>query len=295
MAYAMTATNPVPSSPYLTVEEFKQAPTGVDTNLVRNDAGASRAELQNTIARASSWADQICNQVLAATPDTEAGRVWLTRDGTVRIHPRQTPVLELTAFSYGDTPGNLLPLTTLTSVWVEATQIVVPLSSFNGTFSGPLQFGPQASNGPLYAQWSYVAGWPNTTLAATATAGATSITVTNPVGILPGLTWLTIYDGAQTETVQVAATYTPGSTTIPLAAALTENHGTAGVSVSALPPAVKQAVILLTAALIKTRGAAALVMGSPRGTPEKRPQGESGSDEDIDTAEWLLSAFKRVR
>jgi hypothetical protein len=296
--YALTATDPLPSEPYLTTAEYRQAPTGVDTTgLVKGDQAASLAELGNVIARASSWADSLCGQVLAASVDVEAGRVAISRDGMLRIHPRQTPIIEVTGVSYGGSPNALTPLTDLSSLWVESTEFLAPLLGLTGwsnSFVGPLGFSAVRPGQTVFAQWSYVAGWPNTTLVAAATAGATQVTVTNAVGVTPG-TQLTVYDGAQTEMVTVASTYIPGATILPLAAGLQFAHSQTGISVSALPPAVKQAVILLTSALIRTRGASALVMQSVRGdVGRQQAKSESGGIEEIDLADELLAPFRRV-
>ena len=74
MTNAYTGTTHQFSTPYLTLTEFKNAPTAVDiSNLVWNstDQAVQDAELNNVIARASSWVDTYCNQVLAATTEQE--------------------------------------------------------------------------------------------------------------------------------------------------------------------------------------------------------------------------------
>jgi hypothetical protein len=305
-AYALTASNPIPADPYLTIDEYKQAPTGVNTDsLVPGDEAATLAELANAILRASSWVDSICGQVLAATPDVEAGRLSMARDGTLKIHPRFTPVLEVTGISYGTEPGELSTMTDLSTLWVEPAQIIVPVVGVGSltSFSGPLGFSSAPYGSPMYATWSYIAGWPNTLLTATANAGDTSITVGSDVGFIPGSTMLTIYDGSQTEAVTVAGTYIPGSTPVTLTGPLRFAHAQVGVSVSALPPAVKQAAILLTSALIQTRGAVAVIAPSVGGLTAKYT--ESGTakanrnrqtgNSDVEMAIDLLAPYRRVR
>ena len=296
MVYVLTQTDPLPVEPYLTSAEYRQAPTGVDVSgLVKGDQAASLAELANVIARASSWADTMCGQVLAATPDVEGGRLSVTRDGILRIHPRQNPVVDVTGIAYGSTPAQMTPLTDLSNVWVEPASIIVPLTQIGTAFYGSLGFTSVVPGTDVYVQWSYIAGWPNTTLTGAVTAGDTTLTIKTPTGILPG-TGLTIYDGAQTETVTVASTYTPMTSPVTLTSGALWSHPVLGTSVSALPPAVKEAVILLTSALIKTRGSSAMVLQSVRGELSRADsKGESGEIEEIDLADELLAPYRRLR
>ena len=295
-AYARSLTAPQGLVPYLTVDEYRRAPSGIDASaLVTGDADANLAELGNVIRRASSWIDQICNQVLAATADTEAGRLPLGRDGVVRVHPRHTPIGLVTGFTYGSGASDQVAVTDFTGLWVEDATFEVPLLS-GRSWAGPLQFsGVVAPGQRVYCTWSYTAGFPNTLLASAVTAGATSLPVLDGTGIVPGRTQFTIYDGATTETVTVSDTYTIGSTTVPLTAPLINDHARAGVSVSALPAAVKQAAVLLTTALIRTRSSSAIVMPGMRGGGSaKTPQNVLTLDEAVDAVR-MLQPFARVR
>jgi len=68
-----------------------------------------------------------------------------------------------------------------------------------------------------------------------------------------------------------------------------------GVSISALPPDVKQAVICLTSALIKSRGSDAVIMQSLRGGGSQTAgKSEDGGLEDAEIAIDLLRPFARV-
>jgi len=290
---------PLFSTPYITPAEYKQAPTGVDvTNLVKGNQSASDAELANVIARSCSLIDTyFCGQTLAATVDPDAGYQWVDRDGFIHVHPRQTPIIEVTAFSYGSTPNDLIALSDFSAVAVETSMFHVPLTGGYSSSAGPLQFGMPRPGTRAWCQWTVVSGWPVTTLAATAAAGATSITVTDATGVLAGITPLGIYDGGQSESVTVASSYVAGSATLPLTAPLRFPHNQTGVSVSGLPPAVKQAAILITTALIKTRGAAAIVApaaGQYRSRVQSAQPGGVDSEE-FYIAEDLLLPFRRVR
>jgi hypothetical protein len=158
---------------------------------------------------------------------------------------------------------------------------------------GPLSFGmPSNARAETYVRYSYVNGYTNTNLAANVAAGATSITVADADGIVAGQS-IKIYDGASTENVVVGSTYTFGSTTVPLAAALQFAH-TTGASFSSLPAAVKQAAILITGAFLKIRGDASLTMAVTN-TPSAQSDGNQRVSSDIALAEEMLKPFRRIR
>ena len=92
----------------------------------------------------------------------------------------------------------------------------------------------------------------------------------------------------------MASTYVYGSTTIPVVSPLQYAHAS-GISVSALPAAVKEAAILVTSAYLKIRGDASLTMGTtsaPNGTQIGDSQ-RVGTD--IAHAQDLLKPFRRIR
>jgi hypothetical protein len=253
------------STPYLTAAEYKQAPTAIDyDNLVTatNDPTVQDAELVNVIARASSWIDTFCNQVIGSTLETEQQRVRMRPDGFMVIHPRYSPVSVLLSLSYGASPNALGSYLDPSQGWIEDQQIVIPYAANTVnqmSSAGPLGFGyPAAPGVQFFVKYTYVAGFPNTLLNADALAGATSITVQDSTGILPN-TELQIYDGMATERVIVSSTYTYGSNILTLSAPLMYAH-LSGVSVSALPPAIKEAAILVTTAFLKVRGDNSLTM-----------------------------------
>lgn len=287
--YAATYTARIP---YITTTEWLQSATGVSSSQLvpGGTSGQQTAALTTNIARASSWADAFCHQVLAATAETENGELTTDRWGRWVIHPAQHPVQQVTAFSYTPTPGGVATTVDVSTAWVERNRIIIPAAgALTTTAAGSLQFG---AGGPLassWATWSYVAGWPNTTLTAAAAAGATTVTVADPTGIITGQ-HLTFYDADLTEAVTVAAV---AGSSVTFTGALTNAHA-AGTALSALPPAVKQAVVFLTTALIKARGSEALVMSSLRGEPRKQAKIEDGGLEEIDLAFELLTPFQRV-
>jgi hypothetical protein len=288
-------------TPYITMTEFLNSATGVDwSQLVPGaNTATNQVALVTKIQRASSYADVKCKQVLAATAQIEQMQVTADRWGRYLLHPRQWPVLQLTSASITPIDGGAPIVANTASAIIERTRIILPTTAtLSGSSAGPLQFG---SIGPLqdgYAQFGYVAGWPNTILTATATAGAAAIQVQSALGIYAGSV-LTIYDGVNTETVTVASTYTSG-TTLPLTAGLLYTHTyTAGVqnniSVSALPPALKEAIVLLTTALIKVRGAEAFAMAQIREQPQNRQKMSPGGITAFDVVDEILAEFRAMR
>ena len=282
------------SKPYITLDTFKQAPTALDyTNLVvGGNQSAQDAELSNAITRASSFIDQYCNQVIAATQDTEQLRTRVRPNGTIVIHPKYHPIVAVTAFSYGYVPNQMTAMTDVSTAWIEDQQFVFPYAQVATTTSGPLSFSYPASNRQImYAQYSYVNGYAITTTSTSLSAGSTSLTVVDPTGLLPGTTF-TLFDGELTERVTVASTYTFGSTTVPLVSPLLNAH-LAGISASALPAAIQEACILVTASYLKVRGDSALTMGM--GNRVGASVGFSSlQGPDMDHAKELLKPFRRI-
>jgi len=287
--------------PYITSAEYRAAPTGVDTSdLVPGGQAVTEDQvLADVISGASGWVDVICDQVLAATVDLEARRLRTRQDGTLVVHPDNWPVLEVRDLQYGPSPTGLTQLTDLSGIWVEERQFVLVTPGVQ-TSQGPLQLGGLLPGQRLLVRYTYVNGWPNTLLAAPAAAGATSVTVGDTTGTYPAdpasgrqATRLVLDTGSLEETVTVTGTPTGGNVPV---SALGSAHQ-AGVRCSALPPVVKQAAILLTSALIKTRGSEALVMDALGGLPTVRlAAAEAGpGGRDVADAKELLRSFARDR
>ena len=299
VANAINPTTQQFSIPYLTTTEYRNAPTAIDIdNLVFNstDPDVQDSELANVIARASSWIDTYCNQILGATSETETQRSRISPDGTIKFHPRYNPIIALTDFWYGNPSTNLIQAQDCSVAWIENTQIIFPYANLSTTFTsqGPIQFGFPSTSGQLvYLKYTYVNGYANT-LIASATQAATSLTVTNGTGITTG-DQLKIYDGMYSENITVANTYVFGSTTVPLTTPLLYSHN-AGVSISALPPAIKEAAILATTAMLKVRGDNSLTMAV--GTLPSQmttPQVQASISDDMSMAMSLLAPYRRIR
>jgi hypothetical protein len=240
-------------APYVTVPEFRAAPTWIDSDdlIPGGTADKQDDELYNVLLRASAWADNEVNPGfgLGASAVTEQLRARTARDGTLAIHPSKTPVRQVTALAYGASPSNLADTADLSGVWIEDGRQILAAAATGGNWAAAgLEFGSARPGGRTYVRITYTAGYATTVLAADATAGASQVTVTDPAGIFPGDV-LRIWDPGLEEAVTVAAGYTPGSTTVPLAGVLVNAH-TTGAGLSGLPAEVKQAVITYAVALL---------------------------------------------
>lgn len=286
-------------TPYLTVQEFLQAQTGVDTSqLVPGGTPAQNAAaLVELILQASSVVNDFCRQVLSATKDVQVGEYRVFPDGTIRVWVDNTPLIMVTDVKVGAVAGQLQALTDLSGLWPDRKVVRIPtlgITQAQQGGSGAARAGP----GRLFAEVGYVNGYANARLAAAATASATEITVDNPLGMVPGLQ-MAVYDAERTEVIVPAAGYVIGSATVPLASPLAYAHDPSTVdggdiAVSALPGAVRRAAISLTAYLIKTRGAEAVALVSIMDQVQRLQKVEPGGDEDLMLATRLLVPFQRV-
>jgi hypothetical protein len=283
-------------SPYITIAEFKNAPTSIDYNnlVIGGNGNAQDAELENVIFRASSFMDEYFNANLNATQYVETQRTRFTNEGFVALHPNNTPIIALSDFQYGTNPNNLVTLTDCSTSWFEEQQIIIPLANVATSYSsqGPLAFGGYGvPRQQVYCKYTYIAGYVNNGIAS-ATASATSLTVSNATGILAGQR-LRIYDGASSENVTVASTYTYGSTTVPLTSALAYSH-TVGSCIGNIPNAIKQACILITTAFLKARGDSSMTMQITT-APSATSDGASRYGTDIKLALDIVDKFRRIR
>ena len=298
MTSAVSPITQFQSGSYLTIAEYKNAPTAIDINnlVVGGTSAQQDAELASVIQRASSFIDIYVNQPLIAQNFTEQSRTRMTQEGFLVISPDFNNVVSLNSLAYGATPTNLVTVssTSLQNCWFEKSQIIYPLSQLGTTYSsqGPLSFGfPPASRSRIYAAYNYTAGYCNG-LISSATAGASSFTMIDPIGLTAG-TVVTIYDGASTEQVVVSPSYTYGSTTVNITSTLKYTHAS-GVAVGNMPQAVKQAAILITTDFLKVRGDNSLTMAvTTRASSGPSVQSIVGSD--IELAKQLLSPFRRMR
>jgi hypothetical protein len=281
---------------YLTVQEYKNAPTSIDYDnlVVGGNATAQDAELKNVILRASSYMDEYLNQNVVANRATETQRVRLNNMGYIALHPNQSPIISLESFYYGGSPTNLVAVPDPSQCWFEEQQILIPLSQMATTYSsaGPLAFGPGIGGSQqIFTKYTYVAGFANTTVVS-GTAGASTIVVADPIGIIPG-EMLRISDGASSETVYVSSSYTYGSATLTLASPLLFTHAT-GAAIGNMPNAIKQACILITTAFIKIRGDNSLTMNITT-QPQGSIPGSARYGGEISMALSMVDKYRRIR
>lgn len=286
------ATSQRRTRPYLTTNMFKRMRRGVNTDqLVPNGSPADQdAELYGYISSAAAATDTYCLQTLAATTDTVAGYINVRRDGTVRIHPRFTPVVAVNSFSYGTNSANMRPMSTLTGVNVERERFTVPLymNSLMTSSQGPIQFGGvSAPMDQAWCQYTYTNGFPVCSLAAPVAVGDTLIHVDDTTGIVPGQTWLTVYAGQRefqflAGTVSTAPVGTivgvgPGTVACPPSPFVVSNNGQYPELVAGLPNDVIEANVLLTRSLIKTGGGGNIIASAVdtigASTAQKDPYG----------------------
>lgn len=284
-----TYTTQVRHQPYITNQQYKKAPTGVPWQSLVSGGNARDQESQLTqlIERASTWVDSICMQVLCSTQDTEQGIVTTDQYGRFRIHPRYQPITELVDFWYGPAPTQLTEVQDLSGCWIEPKRMIIQPS---GAILGPavIQLGPpQGLPGTMsFARWTYINGYPVTALTVAVEAGATSIEIDNPIGIMPNFTPLRIED-AQSENVTVDSV---SGNTVNLSSPLQYSH-TATTAVTALPKDVEEAVILAVGGLAKIRGSGATQTASTSALPASyvaKEQDPLGSGFDLSRAEQIL-------
>lgn len=287
-------------APYVTVPEFRAAPTWIDSDdlIPGGTSSAQDEELYNVLIRASAWADTQTNPGfgLGASTVTEQLRARAMRDGTVAIHPSKAPVRQVTGVAYGGDPGSLTAASDLSGVWIEdGRAILAAIPSRAGFAAAGLEFGRPTPGGRMYVRATYTAGYATTVLAADVTAGATQVTVTDPAGIFPGDV-LRIWDPGVEEAVTVAAGYTPGSATVPFAGALANAHAT-GAGISGMPPEVHQAVIAYTVALLLREDVSSQepFAGAEFGPAARRSDTGGRAGGLVDEAERLLVPYRRVR
>ncbi|MGE0399941.1 MAG: hypothetical protein AB7T06_24715 [Kofleriaceae bacterium] len=268
------------TEPYITAAEFKAGATGVNVSaLVPNgDAAAQLNALQQKIAGASGAADSYCNQPLACTRVVQYGR-YFARNGRVLVPTEQMPVIAVESASLG-VVGAMQPLSSFDAVTFPS-QNVVEL---------PFALGRELdSTGRAAVQLTYLAGFANALLTADAVQGATVLTLGDTLGMYPGMI-LQIMDPGKDERVTVTAVT---DTMLTLSAGTSFAHA-AGARVTAMPPAITQAVILLTAVLIKTRASESVVLSSMNGGQMSKQVMDPSAATQLAQAVDLLSGFRRV-
>jgi hypothetical protein len=292
----------MPSAPYVSPAAFRAEPTYLDLgglNVDSLDPAAQTAALANILLKASAWADNQINQPFGAHTWTQRCRARTDRAGNLKFHPDHAPVIQVASVAYGLAP-NALTTVPGASAWVEdSTNVVVPLGG-NTAWSGSLQFGLPLS-GEVFVQATYTAGFVATVLAADAAAGATSLTVGDPTGIVPGGQYR-IWEPGVEETVTVSPAWTPPAVTVPptatavpLAAPTLSAH-VAGHDFSGLPAEVRTAISQYATALLMRPDSTAEdeFPNTSLGSDTRRNDPRNGTGLIADAAR-TLSSYGRIR
>lgn len=250
------------SRAYVTNAMFKGFPQWLDLdNLIPGGvAGVQDDSLADVLLAASDWAVGACEDMLlhGHLVSGEQLRTRAGPGGRLYVKPREIPIRAVVSLSYGADPSLMTALALpAPSMWIEDGREVSFIPSAGLSFVGPaIQFGMVPLPEMLtYVQWSYVAGYPFALLSSPVAQGATSVTVDDPAGILPGDT-LRVYDPGQSDAVTVAGTYVPQvptvpptPTSIPLAGSFAHAHA-AGTGITGMPRKILQAVIAYAVALL---------------------------------------------
>ncbi|MFD2421669.1 hypothetical protein [Amycolatopsis pigmentata] len=241
---------------YITCEEYRAAPTALNTNnLVPGGTQTDQDnELAGIIARASRWIDNVARQPLYATQGAQNERVRIDDQGYLVLKAHQDRVKSVDALSYGATFQSMTAISTpipASQYFIEENRILFSMLGSGVQWTGSLAFIAQPRSGQALVSWTYTAGWATTRLASAAAQGASSITVETASGIQPGMLARIVAGDAQVN-VQVASTYTPGSTTVPLVSPLAAAWA-AGSWFGEVPDDGKEACILATSHYIKER------------------------------------------
>lgn len=298
--------------PYVTAAGFIAYPTWLDLDdLLPGGVAALQTDVLADVALAASdWAiGELENMPLHGHfVQNEYQRSRSGNNGRVYIRPRHIPLRAITSLAWGCDPSSMtadtLPDSTM---WIEDGREVSFRPGAGITqFTGPaIQFGPAARpDMPVYVTWSYVAGYPNTTLSVPCSLGASSVTVADPTSILPGDV-LRIYDTGDTssvtaanEAITVASTYTPAiptvppvATPIPLAAGTTTQFAHEATTwTTGFPRKATQAVIAYMVALLMREDVSAEAPVSAFGPAARETGGQRGGQAAglvNDASRWL--------
>lgn len=300
--------------PYISPSQYTFAPTAMDvSNMVVNGNTQSQTQaLADVIRRSSGLMDRYCfgadssskGASLCATMNVEAA-YFRVMNGELRINCDYKPIIELSGLVIGTDPSNVAPISPYNASMVTFGRSTIYLPT-DGAFvnlssPSPLLSTLRNRNGKIYCVWSYVNGYPHTSLAQNITAGTNTVVVnaTTPLGGVAGIypgSQLRIADNQFTEFITVQSiTGTTITTVAPLLYTHTVPSAPDFLSVTTLPADVEQAAIFMTTYLIKSRGDDAVVLDEidePHvGTVSERNEGRF---EDMATAQEFLDPYRIV-
>lgn len=305
------------------------APTGISWGTIPIQGSTSNqqlAEQVNLCWRATHAIDAYCNQVLRATFSTQqvvgpGRRLSVSPStGVVRVQLDQWPVLAVVNASYTlqnafprvyqPIPSNYIDLE-----YVDATVTGSPIVGGNAVGPTAMIISPNyVSNwwgvAGFRVQAQYVAGFPHAGITANVTVSATTISVDDVTGYAIATTanpiGTTIYDGANTEVVEVtgvtasnattgSGAYGPGTLTIASPGASFAHAGlTDGLpncTISTLPAVIEQAAIEMAMGFALLRGSTATTIPRQPGSA----QNTGGVNWSVsEAAKEILQPYRRV-
>ena len=280
---------------YITCEEYRAAPTALNTNNLVTGGGVTQTDQDNELAgligRASRWIDNVARQPLYATQLSQNEMARVDGQGNIVLKGRQDRVKSIDALSWGPTfqsvSASSTPIPT-SMYWIEENRVLFSIAGGGVSWSGSLSFMSVPQYGQVAVSWTYTAGWVTTRLATAAALGASSVTVTTAAGIQPGML-IRIVDGDAQVNAQVAATYTAGSTTVPLSTPLVAAWA-AGSWFGEVPDDLKEAAVLAVSHYIKERKGAGFTIGS-KGAPVQASKEDIGVE--LIQAEQIALRYER--
>jgi hypothetical protein len=307
-------------TPYVTPTELLNAPTGIDWTSIptRNASAASQLAEQTQICwRVTDRIDELAEQVLRATLDTETKRgpdfeltvdQW-TGEGVFRT--ARWPVLAVIS-------GQWTYAASYPPAWTAIAQnqfLVDDVTGYlgatapggSGEGSNRIMIAPGVMNwtagrNGYRVQVTYVNGWPNCGISASGAkpngpaAADTTIHVDDICGwgVVAGGISGRLYDGSVTEGIMVTSV-TPdvanannGPGLLTLSAGLINAHGL-NLRVSAMPSTLQQAALNLATAYARMRGATAIAAQSGKASISSK-----SNEELMIEAEEIISKYARV-
>jgi hypothetical protein len=267
--------------PYISPSAYRSEPTSMSTNdlipssqTAPSNAAAQEQALVDTLRRSSEWTDRICFGAVASSKRTglrasinvEVDEVPVIR-GYLKLYCDIKPIAEVRGVDVGLVMGSLNSIgsSLASAIRIGRRTIYVPFS-IPFLASSFRNFGMVFPPDKLVVVWSYVGGFPHTSLAANITHGTNTATLTATDGatgllaVYPG-TSMEIVDGVNTEyfvvqsvsnNIVTATTNFVNDHAIPQAPDF--------IAVTSVPPGVRLATTFLCTALLKTRGDSSIAL-----------------------------------
>jgi hypothetical protein len=298
---------------------LQNAPTGVPWSIIpvpKANSAQQLAEQTNVLWRATNIVDTYCRQPLRSTLSVDTlsgpggGRLGVDSAGVGTAVCHRWPVTEILG-------GRVSRRAAIPRAWsaVPVSAMALkdpPITAYGTTVEGASGAGGNAVLlAPGIVAWNagragyvvelaYINGWPHAGLTAAAVEGATTLAVDDVTGFTNASAF--VYDGSNTETVNVTAVAATnpivlptgalaqsGPGTLTLAEPLAVDH-TSEVVVSALPHDVAWATILCATAQVLESGITSISIQTVQGA---ETTGGKGVEELKSEYELLLEDYRR--